>query len=269
MAGTRAPGGARRVLGRRSGRRALGGPHQALPEQPQRRHRVSGVVLVPHLRALITEVPRERHRRRAAPSTRDFLCLRQRPVAAQGPAAGGRQSQHLSGPRRQDIIAPPAVWPVGPPVDVRPGGARRVLEQQSGQRALGEPQQEQPEQPQRQHRVSGVVLVPHLSASSRARCLPVPRGWFGSDEELCRFRSCPPTTVRGPRRGGKDGAGRSRPHGPGSRAAGHIPNRGAGRTRSPGALPITRRVRCADRSRHEAIPMVRTADPTWQARTRP
>ena len=51
----RHPGAARRVLGRQSGLRALRRPRSALPGLPQLRHRVSGVVFVPHLRALITE----------------------------------------------------------------------------------------------------------------------------------------------------------------------------------------------------------------------
>jgi len=51
------PCAARRVLGRLPGLRALGRPPQGQPDQPERRCRVSGVVLVPHLRSLITEAP--------------------------------------------------------------------------------------------------------------------------------------------------------------------------------------------------------------------
>ena len=57
--------------------------------------------------------------------------------------------------------------------------ARRVLEQRSGQRALGQPQQEQPEQPEQQHRLPCGVFVARLSVSSRAGRLRRPGKCMG------------------------------------------------------------------------------------------
>ena len=54
---SRAPCAARRRLVPRSGLRALGRPLQERPGRPERRHRFSCVVFVPHPRPLITEAP--------------------------------------------------------------------------------------------------------------------------------------------------------------------------------------------------------------------
>ena len=126
--------------------------------------------------------------------------------------------------------------PVGPPVDVSSRAARRVLEQQSGQRALGQPQQEQPEQPEQQHRFPCGLFVhifpvlsrpsvkwrragaPDLLEQSKRTFGVVRRPWFaGLDEEGKMARARPVRTA-----------------GPGGvRPSGIYRNRGAGRTLLP------------------------------------
>jgi hypothetical protein len=73
------------------------------------------------------------------------------------------------------------------------GGAGRLVEQHTRQRALGLPQRQPPRQSQQPHRVPGGAWLPHR-AGLRA---PVPR--LGRARQ--RSRKCPPTAVGGPRRG--------------------------------------------------------------------
>jgi hypothetical protein len=106
----------------------------------------------------------------------------------------------------------------GAPCKESPGGARRVLEQQSAERARGLPQLQRPEQPQQQPGRAAGVFLPHLlppcygagvANRSSARLLRA----FPPYRHGQRFRQWPPTKVCGPRRRVLDGAGESRPHG--------------------------------------------------------
>jgi hypothetical protein len=102
----------------------------------------------------------------------------------------------------------------GVPRDVRSGGARRFVEQRSTQRARVLSQRQQPDEPQRQHRVSCVLFVPHFSplfngAGAVTACCERPHRQV---RHGMRFRNWPPITVCGPRQRAKNGAGESRPH---------------------------------------------------------
>ncbi len=72
--------------------------------------------------------------------------------------------------------------------------ARRLLEQQSGQRARGLPQRESPEQPEQQHRFSGVVRVPHPPSALRVPTCPADQGLPDAGERRWMARARPVRT---------------------------------------------------------------------------
>ena len=133
-------------------------------------------------------------------------------------------------------------WPAGPPVDLSPRVARRVLEQQSGQCALRRPQQEQPEQPEQQCGFSCCLFVPHLPVSSTARQGRVSCGRTGCACHSQRASGI----VRRPRfadRGEEGKMARVRPVRAVGRepAAGRISKRGAGLGFAPRRPSLPRR----------------------------
>ena len=112
-----------------------------------------------------------------------------------------------------------------------------------------------------------VLCSSHIFHPLRGTAPAAPSGRAGSTGTLVCFRHCPPTTVCGPRRGGEDGAGRSRPHDAGlPRRRAHIKQ-----GRRPDSLPRRPALRCAaqpvrcaasrptdDRSQRPCCPRART-----------
>lgn len=174
-------------------------------------------------------------KRRGAPSAFFWPCA----LAAARPGStfsGLATRGHLNYPER---CRRHRRW--GRPLMCLPCAAWRVLEQQSGQRACGQPQQQQPEQPEQQLRFPCCVFVhvflflPGRGARGRLAGMP---------SSPCEPRHAS-GIVRRPRFAGRGGEGkmaRARPVRTARRcqAVGRIENRGAGRIRSPGAPPLPR-----------------------------
>ena len=159
----------------------------------------------PHLRALITDSAAQAARKTARSAVRVSLTDR----LGRGPAGIVGSSS-------------PASPPVGPPVYLSavccaagPGTTIRTTPVQptatGTTRTTGTTTS-----------VSVWCVRPHLSGPSRPRRLRAPQRMRRvRNAGLSHLQDCPPTTVCGPRRGRKDGAGASRPHGqvrPGRRA---------------------------------------------------
>ena len=128
--------------------------------------------------------------------------------------------------------------------------ARRLLEQQSGQRARGQPQRQSSEQPERQQRLSGVVRCPHPPSVLQIPTGPADHGWSDAVEGWWMARARPVRTLwppfgRGVGRISKRGAARAcREAG---LAAPHPCSRAAWRSQPPSRRPIsaTMRLTCS------------------------